>query len=63
LEIKERSKIETNPPEEIIRLANNRQQARDNKDWQSADEYRIQIEKSGWIVKDTKDGYTLEKSN
>ena len=63
LEIEEKSKAKPEAPEMIVQMAEKRQKARDNKDWKSADEYRIQIEKNGWNVRDTKDGYTLEVSN
>jgi hypothetical protein len=63
LEIDQKLKMKPEAPEEIIHLAEKRQEARVNKDWESADGFRIQIEKEGWRVKDTKDGYTLELSN
>ena len=60
LKIDQRLKVMPDPPQEITRLAEKRQQAREDKDWEAADQFRIQIENSGWSVKDTKDGYILD---
>jgi cysteinyl-tRNA synthetase len=40
---------------------NERQQARDRKDWVTADEIRDQIMGLGWSVKDTPEGSILVK--
>jgi cysteinyl-tRNA synthetase len=48
-------------PQEIIKLAEQRLQARNNKDWKKADELREKITKFGYIVEDTKEGYELKK--
>lgn len=48
-------------PEEIVQLAAERWQARADKDWAQSDVLRDQIKDAGWLVKDGKDGYTLEK--
>jgi len=48
-------------PDTIEVLANQRLQARSEKDFQKSDELRIQIEDEGYTVEDTNDGYTLRK--
>lgn len=48
-------------PEEIIKLAEERKQARVEKDWQKSDELRDTINEKGYIVKDNKDGYEIIK--
>lgn len=48
-------------PKEIAALANERQAAREQKNFARSDELRAEIDKAGFIVKDTKDGYILEK--
>lgn len=48
-------------PEEIIRLKNERELARKNKDFGKSDELRKQIEKLGYIVEDTAEGSTIKK--
>ncbi len=49
-------------PEDIQKLVDERQIAREQKDWKKSDELRNEIEKLGFIVKDTKDGSVLEKT-
>jgi cysteinyl-tRNA synthetase len=39
-------------PDNILELANERQKARENKDWQKADELRKEIESLGYTIKD-----------
>jgi cysteinyl-tRNA synthetase len=48
-------------PSEVTALAEERLLARKNKDWAKSDELRDKIASLGYIVKDAKDGYTLEK--
>lgn len=48
-------------PESIVKLAAERWQARADKDWAQSDVLRDKIKDAGWLVKDGKDGYTLEK--
>ena len=43
-------------PEEIMALAQQRQQARLEKRWQEADQLRAQIAAAGYTVKDTAEG-------
>jgi cysteinyl-tRNA synthetase len=46
-------------PEEVRALAEQRWLAKQNRDWTTADDLRKQIELAGWIVKDSKEGFTL----
>jgi cysteinyl-tRNA synthetase len=48
-------------PKEIKNIAEERQKARENKDWKKSDELRDILKEKGWIIKDTKDGWELEK--
>jgi len=47
--------------EKVLKLKEERDDARTKKDWPRADTLRIEIEKSGYKVKDTATGSTLEK--
>ncbi len=49
-------------PDEVVELASNRVAAKQQKDFTRADALRKQIEQLGYTVKDTKEGYSLEKS-
>ena len=46
-------------PEHIARMAEERWQAKQNKEWGRSDELRDSIQAEGWQVKDSKEGYTL----
>lgn len=48
-------------PEEILELIEQRKQARANKDWAKSDELRDLISSKGYIVKDSKEGMSVEK--
>ena len=48
-------------PEEIMTIAKDRQKARDGKDWKKSDELRGKLKKMGWIVRDGKEGFELER--
>lgn len=48
-------------PAEITKLAEERWQARLNKDWAKSDELRNKLAELGYIVKDSREGYTLTK--
>ena len=50
-----------NLPEEILKLIEQRKQAREQKDWQKSDELRDLMLSKGYIVKDSKEGMTVEK--
>ncbi len=48
-------------PKEVMDVANQRFVARQNKDWAKSDELRAVLSDMGYLVKDSKDGFTLEK--
>ena len=48
-------------PDEIVALAQQRADAKANKDWATADSLRAQIDAAGWTVLDSKDGYKIVK--
>jgi len=48
-------------PEEITHLAEEREQARKEKEWQKSDDLRAQIESLGYEVKDTENGPRISK--
>ena len=43
-------------PEEILQLAEQRQQARQCKDWAEADRLRDALKSKGWVIEDTPNG-------
>ena len=55
--VKAESDVEV--PAEIQALGDQRWTAKQARDWGTADELRKQIELAGWVVKDTKDGFTI----
>jgi len=62
--IREYADNRTEKPEEtIIHLANLRLDARKNRNWEKADELRVQIEEKGWMIKDTANGFTLNQKS
>lgn len=48
-------------PDNVRELAEKRRAARRAKDWATSDALRGELTALGWAVKDSKDGYTLEK--
>ena len=60
LNIENEDKIDL--PEEIIRIVEERKQARINKDWTKSDELRDKLISLGYTVKDTKDGMEVNKN-
>jgi len=48
-------------PEEVMALADNRERARQDKDWAKSDELRVQIKSLGYEVKDEDNGYRISK--
>ena len=48
-------------PEEIIALATQRQEEKDDKNYARADEIRDELAKLGYVVKDTKEGSVVER--
>lgn len=49
-------------PEQILKLLELRKEARKNKNWEESDRLREKIKEQGYIVKDSKDGQSVEKS-
>ena len=47
--------------EDIQDLIEKRKEARENKDWSLSDQIRDELKEKGYIVKDTKEGMTIEK--
>ncbi|MEM7790824.1 MAG: cysteine--tRNA ligase [Verrucomicrobiota bacterium] len=54
-------KEEIDAPADIIRLAQARWEAKQSKNWSEADNLRDQIFNQGWLVRDKKDGFNLDK--
>ena len=55
------SKEEAEIPEEIKKLANDRDEAKKIKDFQQSDKLRDLIDKKGYLVEDMKDGFKIKK--
>ncbi len=53
---------ETSVPDDIIGLAEEREQARRERNWQRADELRDAISAAGYLLEDTRDGYRVRKA-
>ncbi len=56
------SKTASAIPEEVTAIAEERWQARVNKDWVKSDELRAKLAEMGYTVKDSKTGYELTKN-
>ena len=50
------------PPEQVVVIAEDRQQARANKDWPESDRLRDELARLGWQVQDTPQGYKLVRT-
>jgi cysteinyl-tRNA synthetase len=48
-------------PDDVLKIAEQREVVRKNKDWEKSDELREKIKKKGWQVDDIKEGYKLKK--
>ena len=48
-------------PEEVHKLAEERELARKSKNWQKADQLREEIDKLGFVIKDAESGFKIEK--
>jgi cysteinyl-tRNA synthetase len=59
LKLLEKEKLEV--PSEIKKLVNEREKARENKEWKKSDELRQKIKKLGWWVDDTSEGPKIKK--
>jgi len=55
-------KVNKTIPAEIKKLVKERELHRKNKDWQKADEVRLQIEKQGFLVQDSEGGPTIKSA-
>jgi cysteinyl-tRNA synthetase len=49
-------------PAEIQALVRSREEARKRRDWKESDRLRDEVQKLGWLVKDTKDGPQVRKA-
>ncbi len=61
LEKVEAEKSGADIPPEIIELAEKRKQAKMNRDFKSADDFRNLIKEKGYEIVDTKDGYEISE--
>jgi len=52
----------SNIPTEVQELAEQRWQAKQNKDWAASDQLRDQLLSAGWTIKDNPDGYEISQS-
>jgi len=59
--IEKRPDIKVEIPQEVIILAEARIQAKKDKNYAEADSLRLRIQDLGYMIKDSKEGYTLEK--
>ena len=57
--VEEKTKLDI--PDEVNTLAEKRWQAKKDRDFKLADSLREEIQKLGYLVKDTRDGYDLSK--
>jgi len=48
-------------PEDVLKLVQEREKNRKEKNWQKADELRKEIEKLGYLIEDTEKGFNLKK--
>ena len=62
LEIEKEDKNEIQIPEEILKLVEERNIARKEKNWEESDRIRDLLQEKGYVVKDTKDGAKISKS-
>jgi len=59
LELDKEENIEI--PDDVLKIVEEREEARKNKNWKKSDELREKIKKKGWQVDDIKEGYKLKK--
>lgn len=57
----EEQEAQTLIPQDIALLAQKRWQAKLDKNWQEADKLRNEILEKGYLIKDSKEGYKIEK--
>jgi cysteinyl-tRNA synthetase len=47
-------------PPEIVALAEDRWQAKQNREWEKADSLRSRLLENGWQILDSKDGFEIQ---
>ena len=57
----ELTNVQKELPENVLKLVEKRQQARENKDWEASDMLRLQIESLNFKVKDTPEGQSVRR--
>ncbi|MBM3205919.1 class I tRNA ligase family protein, partial [Candidatus Shapirobacteria bacterium] len=57
-----KASIKTEIPSTIKKMIDEREELRKKGEWEKADKIRKQIEKQGWVLKDTAEGTILEKT-
>lgn len=62
IKIDEKTKKDTDIPEEIMKLVEERNQARKDKNWELSDKLRDIIKEKGYIIIDSKEGVSVEKA-
>lgn len=63
VDIQKENKKEIDIPQEIKDLIEKRKIARENRDWALSDKIRDELKEKGYIVKDTKEGMTIDIEN
>jgi cysteinyl-tRNA synthetase len=58
----DKAEKEVEIPHKVQKLVEEREKAREEKDWEKADELRKKINKEGYSVSDTKEGMTVKKA-
>ncbi|MCJ7735008.1 MAG: hypothetical protein MUP11_10720 [Anaerolineales bacterium] len=61
LQMNEKKSNSSLPPDEIIKLAEEREIARQMKNWEKADQLRDKLDNKGWTIQDNQSGFELEK--
>lgn len=61
LNINEQIENKEEIPQEILQLVEQRQKAREEKNWAESDRLRDEIKEKGYLIKDTKEGVSLQK--
>ena len=61
IKIDEKTETKLDIPEEIQKLLDERKLARENKNWELSDKIRDIIQEKGYIIKDSKNGVSIEK--
>ena len=61
LSLDKKNEVRDEIPEEVVRLAEERLKARQEKNWAESDRLRDEILALGYSIKDSKDGYELSR--